>query len=308
MIVLETENDVMKTIIYSSLITLILSSNMLGHDRPRESYFTSYLPNYFGVSHEEGETHIEFMLSLKYPNLRAKDNSRRRYEVFGAYTGLYDFYLQTRHSAPVVSRLQNVGLHYVLNFFARDRWTRNLFGLKGFDLVHIDLTVSHESNGQNVESIEEYNIVRSNDDPDIAKNADDYVSMSTNYLGMTMKFRWRNFLSKKLDLTTYFETRIMDTPGDTYFNDRVRDVKVDLKTYRRFNLLTVLNFGDGKKKSVQLNTNFYTIEGRCHLFDVFRVPIIFAAGFDNPMEISTYQTRSPYFSVYFNLDGRLFND
>ncbi len=298
----------MKTIIYSSLAVLILCSTILAQDSTRQSYFTAYLPNYFGMSHEEDEPHAEFLLSLKYPNLRGKGNKRKRWTFFGVYTGLYDFYFLTRNSAPVVSRLQNFGLHYELNFFARDKWTRNLLGLKGFDLNGIDLTASHESNGQSVESIEEYNIIRSNDDSHIAKNADDYVSMSTNYIGITMKLRWKNFLSKKFSLTTYFETRITDTSGDTYFNDRVRDVKVDLKTYRRFNLLMVLNFGDGKKKSVQLNTNFYTIEGRCHLIDFFRVPLIFAAGTDNPVEISTYQTRSPYFSVYLNLDARLFND
>ena len=300
----------MKTILYSSLITLILSSTVLGEER-RQSYFTSYLPNYFGVSHEENEPHIEFLLSLKYPNLRAEDDMRKKWSFFGVYTGLYDFYYPSRRSSPVVSRLQNFGLHYELNFFAKDKWTRNLLGLKGFYLNGIDLTASHESNGQNVETIDEYNIVRSSDDSQIARNADDYVSMSTNYIGLTLKFRWKNFLSKKLDLTSYFETRIADTPGDTYFNDRERDVKVDLKTYRRFNLLTVLHFGSSKRKYLrylQLNTNFYVIEGRCHLFDFFRVPLIFAAGTDNPMEISTYQTRSPYFSVYFNLDARLFND
>ena len=89
-----------------------------GQSEIKQSYFSSYLPNYFGFSYEEDEPHIEFLVSLKYPNVRGPNNQRSRQEFFGSYSGLYDFYLFTRHSAPVISRMQNVGLHYVINFFA----------------------------------------------------------------------------------------------------------------------------------------------------------------------------------------------
>jgi len=288
------------------LATIVITGGVQAEGNIRQSYFTSFLPNYFGVSTEENEEHVEFLVSLKYPNLRAPKDERRGWEIFGVYSGLYDFYVNTRYSAPVVSRMQNVGLYFRKNYNSTDGWAEDLFGFDGLDLDVLDLTVSHESNGQSVSTIEEYTSLRNNTDDYIASNADDYVSMSTHYVGLEMKFRWDEMFGGLLDLVLRPQGRLVFHSSEYYFNDQPADVALNLRRYRAFRLIAELDIKGLPDVVYKYSLDNHEIQ--LSPFRILNVPLLIAAGTDNTNELSTYRTRSEYITVALNLDARLFND
>jgi outer membrane phospholipase A len=88
--------------------------------------------------------------------------------AYFTYNGKYDFYLGTRFSSPVVSRLQNPGLSIKTKYDTPRMWGITDFSLGWF----------HESNGQNIETQQAY---------DLTNNARDYVSRGWDYLGVSIE-------------------------------------------------------------------------------------------------------------------------
>lgn len=101
------------------------------------------------------------------------------------FDGLYDFYLGTRESSPVIPRQQNPG--FGLSWYP-DRWASS--GTSGKACLPDKLTFGyyHESNGQRIETLTQYNST---------KNADDYVSQGWDYVYVSAS---KQFLFCKRDL------------------------------------------------------------------------------------------------------------
>ncbi len=130
-------------------------------------------PSYFALAHDENdlENHVEFYLSIKYPLLTGTIESwlGERSRLYFNYNGKYDFYVFSRDSSPIISRRQNPGLMYE---YLRPPVSH--FHLQSFKTGYF-----HESNGQTVDTIEEYRTL---------DNAADYVSRGWDYIPLTLNF------------------------------------------------------------------------------------------------------------------------
>lgn len=157
-------------------------------------HLDSFEPSYFMWVSDEDDSYARFKVSIKYPLSECKNvnDAAACDNVDGlwyfAYTGTYDFFVETsnsgRKSSPVVSRLQNPGLFY--------KWKFNKDNSNALKAASVGWF--HESNGQQIS------------DPDIFKNtayASDYVSRGWDYLGVDLKFKNKLFDSIN-DIHTYY--------------------------------------------------------------------------------------------------------
>ena len=122
-------------------------------------------PNYFVLAKDNHDDwHLEFNLSIQYPLHSFNDQN----DLLLIYNGTYDFYFGTRSSSPVISRRQNPGLAMHHDFDTSDQQSAQL-----------RVGWYHESNGQIIETKEEY---------DNREFAQDYVSRGWDYLGLNYYF------------------------------------------------------------------------------------------------------------------------
>lgn len=154
-------------------------------------FLTGNEPSYFVMSRDEGDTssHAEFYLSIKYPLLQRPIRFLlgEASMLYFNYNGLYDFYLGTRNSSPIISRRQNPGLMYEYQFLNHEVLRKAKFGY------------FHESNGQTIDTEADYLN---------ATDAKDYVSRGWDYLHLelsaTPRQDWylymqgRRFLDKQM--------------------------------------------------------------------------------------------------------------
>lgn len=142
---------------------------------------TSLHRNYFLVASDHGETRPQFLLSIKYELWQyletwwPEDWPYRPQGLDLAYDGLYDFYLFTRPSAPVVSRTQNPGL-FIPFKAPRDR--RVLLADEW------DFGWFHESNGQTIDNAADYNAAYAK----MGQGVQDLVSRGWDYWYLSAKF------------------------------------------------------------------------------------------------------------------------
>jgi outer membrane phospholipase A len=145
-----------------------------------ESRLGTFHPSDFVVATDHGENRIQFLLSLKYEfiPLEGLEWQIGPYHLGGlnfVYDGLYDFYLWTRYSQPIVSRLQNPGL-----LFSLEAKHEEAVG----HMQRLDLGWFHESNGQVVDTIAEYNALYAQE----GLRARDSVSRGWDYWYASPKF------------------------------------------------------------------------------------------------------------------------
>ena len=124
-----------------------------------------------GIASDHGENRVQFLLSFSYGLLPLEGLgwSLGSYRLEGldfAYDGLFDFYLWTRHSQPLISRLQDPGLYFRFEAPVSARRAN----LEGWQLGWF-----HESNGQVVDSLAAY-------------SAQDQVSRAWDYWYLAPKF------------------------------------------------------------------------------------------------------------------------
>lgn len=165
----------------------------------RELKLQSFEPNTVGVTFDDNDTgFLDFKISLKYPLGHSGKYEGKFYSwkylpnMYFAFTGRFGQYIGSRDSAPVVGK----------------RFNPLLYGRYwiGSDEAYIDLGYGHESNGQSIDSKEEYYGLRASleedgKDPDIA---DDNLSRGWDYV----YFSWRK--SKKRNygrLSTYLKLK-----------------------------------------------------------------------------------------------------
>lgn len=178
-------------------------------------------PSYFGIvpnsTSNYDNSHAEFMVSIKEPlwgrYLKGNEsNPGIKKGVYFGYTGKYDFYVNTRYSSPIVSRLQNVGLFY--------KYEKDLdFDVPGFKSY--TLGWRHESNGQDVDSqavydarLSEINLALNGDasitTPDSRRIASDYLSRGWDYFYVIGKYTYTGdvpILRSESITNIYFSTR-----------------------------------------------------------------------------------------------------
>ncbi len=251
------------------------------------SFFDRYLPNYFTFAFQQNELHNEFLVSLRYPRLTEVKTKRPEREIFGTYTGLYDFFVFTRPSSPVLSRLQNLGLHY--------RWNFNNKESGGLKLHFFEVSLSHESNGQVVNNITQYNTFLASKDRSVATNADDYLSISTSYVGAETAFRY-NEISFYLELRPFMFVD-EDLPAFTNKDDFV---KGGIWSARFFRFTTNIAYGISHKKSFSFSIYRYAVDLAWQFAYWGKIPFSLYAGTDNVNEISTYHKIKPY--IRFGID------
>ena len=205
-----------------SLITLADSGNAQSTVDPKlEDYlkaeqwrFQPFEPNY-GLWQwtEDDDQALEAHYSFKYlftaPDCTDKHRSKKktikqcidgywnRWDVFIAYTGEFDFYMQTRDSSPIVNRINNPTIH------AR-RYMGEMDGGRFSTLRYLDLAFQHLSNGQtfDAETMENGAFVAQTaflTDPNSAFF--DSVSRSANFISVEARFRLGNHRNKKNPIT-----------------------------------------------------------------------------------------------------------
>ena len=147
-----------------------------------ENPLRAFHPNDVVIASDHGESRIRFLVSFQYGVAPfAKDAfGLGAYRFDGlqfAYDGLYDFDAWTRHSQPIVSRLQNPGMFFAFRAPQPERW----MGLESWDLGWF-----HESNGQVVDNQTEYDALYAK----IGQAATDSVSRGWDYWYLGSKFTW----------------------------------------------------------------------------------------------------------------------
>lgn len=113
---------------------------------------------------------------------RLDDNEPDKGDFFLGYTGMFDFYMLSRYSDPVINRMSNIGLHYRVP----QQWTDFL------DEGSLELGVEHRSTGQVFEptdpgnpAILEAAYQKADDD---ARYRFDTLSRGSNYI--SLQLRW----------------------------------------------------------------------------------------------------------------------
>lgn len=131
-------------------------------------------PSHFALARENGETgsHIELFLSIEYPLFKEPLNSisGQRWNLYFNFNGKFDFFRNSRDSSPLITRLQNPGL--ILEYRPQQLFYDTLVAFRtGY---------FHESNGQTIDTLEEYQTTA---------DARDYVSRGWDYIPLELEFR-----------------------------------------------------------------------------------------------------------------------
>tara|TARA_R110002110_G_scaffold147129_2_gene337484 strand:- start:189559 stop:190428 length:870 start_codon:yes stop_codon:yes gene_type:complete len=145
--------------------------------------FSSNEPNYFVGAWDNGDDwHMEFNLSIKYALWPPQAS---RHKLLFVYNGTYDFYLNSRDSAPIISRRQNIAPVYQYALGADPNRPEYEFRAGWY----------HESNGQTIETAEEYQ--------DAGEFARDQVSRGWDYLGLEYRSPFFAGMRQHFDLRVF---------------------------------------------------------------------------------------------------------
>lgn len=254
-------------------------------------YLSGYRPSYIAMVDEtdNDEEHLEFSLSVKYPLIGEGGDS----SLYFAYTGDYDFYLSTRESAPVISRRQNPGFFYRYKWVADDDMSSSAISIGWF----------HESNGQTIETREEY---------ESTPNASDYVSRGWDYLslGWESEVFGRNsglYIDTELKIFCHCQAfGFIDEREDQIFwkdmekQPHVNDYDgVNLKMYYTIKRDTrfSLGFRAGNRDSDALSNVSYRLDV---VLPIFSLPVKFFYFNGYGVNISTYHEKASYYGVGFD--------
>ncbi|MBI5429183.1 MAG: phospholipase A [Nitrosomonadales bacterium] len=143
----------------------------------------SYEPNTIGYTFDNDDVpFMDFKVSVKYrlfPHI-IRDNVSHDSNLYLAFTGRFGQYIAYRQSSPVIGKRFNPKLI----------WRQN--NLAPFD--YIDFSYVHESNGQSINSLQQYLRARENAmlRDGNADFANDYLSRGWDYLEVNAKHMWPN--------------------------------------------------------------------------------------------------------------------
>lgn len=151
------------------VLLFVFTGHLFAADR-----FKAYKPNTIQYREsslndiEEGR-HIEYNFSTRYQILKEKS-----LEANLAYTGRFDFFWNSRLSSPVVNRLNNPEMHFRKYEPKKEK--------RGLHVVYSQLAYGHESNGQQISSLNDYLL-------DAREHKDDHISRGWDYVSAEIKLK-----------------------------------------------------------------------------------------------------------------------
>jgi hypothetical protein len=156
----------------------------------------SYEPSAFG--HEKKSDDVGFYninLSVKFPLMPrfTKDWWGNHDRLYFAFTGVFDFYIGTRDSSPVVGKEYNPQLfwQHQLSCHGDNFEPHKVYGAAHHDAEYPDYPCyftfgyNHDSNGQNIDSLDQYLHAQQTQGTEAANDA---ISRGWDYLGFTAKY------------------------------------------------------------------------------------------------------------------------
>ncbi|MBI3774096.1 MAG: phospholipase A [Gammaproteobacteria bacterium] len=164
----------------------------------------SYEPTTMGYTWDSDDVpFFDFKISVKYPLFPELTGER----VFFAFSGRFGQYIGTRSSSPVIGKRFNPKLFLKLPFDAANR-----------DRGYVDIAYAHESNGQQIDSLEEFNAAQNGESkPEFAK---DYISRGWDYLEVVVKNTYahdeQNKLSTFLTVNYYLPNGLLQGKPEEY--------------------------------------------------------------------------------------------
>jgi hypothetical protein len=164
-----------------------------GPPRASENFIEAYEPNTIGYTHDDDDVgFLDFTISLKYrllpKTLRSLTNGDAN-RVYFAFTGRYGFYVGTRESSPVIGKRFNPKFIWR---YVTSSGTGQFMRADGSGpevpqeyLSYLDFAYAHESNGQSIDSPQEYVTAQAN--AERPSFANDYLSRGWDYLEVVWK-------------------------------------------------------------------------------------------------------------------------
>lgn len=242
-------------------------------------------PSYFVHARDKDDNseHIEFYLSVKYPMMDWLFSENA--SLFFNYNGKYDFFVSTRHSSPIISRIQNPGLMYEYKL-EEPAWR----------LKSIKTGYFHESNGQTIDSKAEYLL---------AEYAEDYVSRGWDYIPLDLKFEPSNNFSFYLKLRYFLEMQMGKyEKEDKIFWEPVAGDQSEIEDYDGIRMLFSKKFKVKYFDEIKLAAMFrsgyrdYNLSQRYEgTFKIGGIPFhaFYVTGYGN--EIATYHKKGYYYGI-----------
>jgi len=257
-------------------------------------------PSYFALAHDSGsgEHHIEFYLSVKYPLFTTLIEKAlgERARLYFNYNGKYDFYAFSRDSSPVISRRQNPGVIFEY------AWPK----VSHVYLQSLRAGYFHESNGQTVDTREEYLAT---------KDASDYVSRGWDYIPLEAKFavsekRHGIFGNFYLNLQgRYFLDHQLfrhNREDQVFWEDVAEQARVEQYDGIRATLATVFILPHFEAKEIKFNAIFrsgyreFNLSQRYEAtFRLFDLPLYAYYFRGYGVEIATYQQKGTTYGIGF---------
>ncbi|NTV14618.1 MAG: hypothetical protein HGA96_11925 [Desulfobulbaceae bacterium] len=257
-------------------------------------------PSYFALGHDSGsgENNVEFYLSIKYPLLTTPIEKwlGEGSKLYFNYNGKYDFYAFSRDSSPIISRKQNPGVMF------EHSWPP----VSNMHLQSLKTGYFHESNGQTVDTREEYQAT---------EYAADYVSRGWDYIPLEAKFavsekRHGIFGNFYLNLQgRYFLDHQMfrhDREDEIFWTQMAEQPRIEEYDGVRVNLATVFILPRIEAREIKFNALFRSgyrefnlsqrYEATLRLFDL-PLYVYYSRGYGS--ELSTYHQQGTTYGIGF---------
>ncbi len=164
-----------------------------GEDPCEEPVIDGYEPNVFGYTKQgDDEPFVDITISVKtqlFPNLICR-NFQGRHRLYLTFTGRFGFYVGTRHSSPVIAKNFNPKLLWRMIPDTANTTLFSAYGRKAVSLYssYIDFAYAHDSNGQSIDSLQEYEVQASQVGG--ARDALDFISRGWDYVQAAGQKTW----------------------------------------------------------------------------------------------------------------------
>jgi hypothetical protein len=243
--------------------------------RPDEGRLQLYEPISAGYTKDSDDVpFLDVTLSLKF-RLAPEFVQDRNYRLFLAFTTRFGFYLGTRESSPVIGKTYNPKLiwRYIPESGTRASSVgrANSVERRGY----LDLAYAHESNGQSINTPEEYEAAqRTAERPNFAN---DYLSRGWDYLEVVWKSshgdraQWASYV----DLKYFLEHGLLQGAPEQYNSWENNPEGKPRKAV------------DGLSGTVEYDWPCTTATVSCALLS-----LKYSTGYDSPFEFSTVRAEA----------------
>ena len=198
---------------YAMQLIAVLESKSEADDiKARQLKLSSYEPNSLGWTFDDNDVaggYMDFKVSLRYPLFNSGQYSERAWLLnpFLAFTGRFSQYIGSVKSSPVIAKRFNPKL------FVR-HWLGN-------EDHYIDFGYAHESNGQSVESLTQFQQLQedlqgSGQSAEFARN---YISRGWDYVSLDWKAPQKNEkqnIAYYINLKHFLENGLLQTEIEEY--------------------------------------------------------------------------------------------